>query len=114
MKLNINFNKKLEPLINSSEELSNWFEKNQEVMAYYELNHPGCLHFEGSSASFDVLVLGRMANACLSWLESELTPDEEKVQLAIDSIDAIYEVSKNLLSDVAKGKYSIKSNEKKI
>lgn len=29
MKLDVNFKKEIEPLINSSEALANWFEKNQ-------------------------------------------------------------------------------------
>ena len=41
MKLDVNFKKEIEPLINSSEALANWFEKNQEMMAYFEMTHPG-------------------------------------------------------------------------
>ncbi len=50
MKLDVNFKKEIEPLINSSEALANWFEKNQEMMAYFEMTHPGCLHFENTNA----------------------------------------------------------------
>ena len=108
MELNINFNKKIEPLINSSEALSEWFEKNQERMAYYDLVHPGCNHFENSNANFDVKVLGRMANHSLTWLETEYPySDEEKVQNATMKIAEIYEEYKERLSDVAKEKYFI-------
>ena len=108
MKLNINFNKKIEPLINSSEALSNWFETNQEWMAYFELTHPGCNHFEDSGVSFDVKVLGRMANASLTCLETKLPySDEERVQSAIIAISNIYDESKECLSDAAKERYFI-------
>ena len=113
MELNINFNKKLEPLINSDERLANWFERNQDWMAYFELTHPGCTHFEEGIASYDVKVLGRMANSCLTWLERKLPySDEEKVQNAINAIAEIYEESKDCLSDNAKELYHI-SVEKK-
>ena len=112
MKLNINFNKKIEPLINSSEALSEWFEKNQEMMVYYELTHPSCNHFENSKANFDVKVLGRMANRSLNWLETEYQySDEEKVQNATMTIAEIYEESKERLSDVAKERYFINVEE---
>ena len=116
MKLNINFNKKLEPLINSSEELSDWFEKNQDTMAYLELTHPNCLHFENNSmASTDTKVLGRMANTCLIWLETTLPnySDEEKVENAILSIADIYYENYEKISLNAKEKYFI-STEKYI
>ena len=81
MKLDVNFKKEIEPLINSSEALANWFEKNQEMMAYFEMTHPGCLHFENTNANYDVKVLGRMANGCLTWLESKIPySDEDKVK----------------------------------
>ena len=117
MELNINFNKKIEPLINSSEILSEWFEKNQEWMAYYELTHPGCNHFENSNANFDVKVLGRMANGSLTWLETKLPySDEEKVQNATMTIAGIYEESKECLSDGAKERFfiNVKDLEKKV
>ncbi len=77
-------------------------------MAYYELTSPGCLHFENSCASLDVKVLGRMANECLTWLETK-TPcsNEEKVQNATIAISEIYNDSKDELSEVAKERYFI-------
>lgn len=108
MELNINFNKKISSLVNSSESLSNWFEKNQEMMAYFEMTHPGCLHFENTNANYDVKVLGRMANGTLTWLETNLPySNEEKVRNAEMSIASIYDLEKDHLSDVAKEKYFI-------
>ena len=108
MELNINFNKKISPLVNSSESLSNLFEKNQEMMAYFEMTHPGCLHFENTNANYDVKVLGRMANGTLTWLETNLPySNEEKVRNAEMSIASIYDLEKDHLSDVAKEKYFI-------
>lgn len=106
MKLNVNFNKKIEPLINSSESLSDWFEKNQKMMAYFEMTYPGCSHFE--VANYDVKVLCRMASDALTWLETDSPySDEEKVNNAIISIASIYDSAKERLSDVAKRKYYI-------
>ncbi len=108
MKLDVNFKKEIEPLINSSEALANWFEKNQEMMAYFEMTHPGCLHFENTNANYDVKVLGRMANGCLTWLESKLPySDEDKVKYASVAIASIYDIEKDHLSDVARDKYFI-------
>ena len=111
MELNCNFKKRIEPLINSSEALSEWFEKNQDWMAYYELTHPGCLHFEDSIAQFDVVVLGRMANGCLRWLETRKEiSDEEKVYNAVATIAEIYDEYKDCLSDGAKERYYINTD----
>ena len=38
MKLNINFDQSLESVINSCEPLAEWFERNQETMAYFDHN----------------------------------------------------------------------------
>ena len=114
MKLNINFNSKLAPLINSSEALADWFEKNQETMAYLELTHPNCLHFEDNSmASTDTKVLGRMANTCLVWLETTLPnySNEEKVENAVLSMADIYFENYKDISQNAKEKYFISTHE---
>ena len=112
MKLNKNFNQEIESLINSSEALSDWFEKNQESMAYFELTHPGCLHFDNSYAHLDYHVLGKMANACLEWLETPYNyTDEEKVQNAINSIAFIYDKTESLLSPTARELYAINVEE---
>ena len=108
MELNINFKRELEPLINSSESLADWFEKNQEMMAYFEMTHPGCLHFENTNANYDVKMLGRMASGCLTWLETKLPySNEEKVKNASMAIALIYDMAKEHLSDVARDKYFI-------
>lgn len=48
MELNFNFNKSLESTINLCPPLADWFERNQDIMAYFELTHKGCV-FEDSS-----------------------------------------------------------------
>ena len=113
MILDCNFNKKIEPLINSSYALTDWFEKNQNYMAYFELTSPGCLHLEEyPQASLDIKVLGRMASSCLTWLETDLPyTDSDKVAFAIASIDELYNSFKDHLSDEAKIKYSINTSE---
>ncbi len=68
-------------------------------MAYYELTHAGCLHFEDSGASMDIRVLGRMANAALSVLEGK-TPKPvlhllEK-DFGMDSIEKMSALEKRL------------------
>ena len=68
MKLDPSFNKEIEPLINSSKSLTKWFRKNQGMMVYFQMTHPGCLHFEKIPAHYDVKILGRMASECLTWL----------------------------------------------
>ena len=115
MELNSNFNKKIKPLINSSESLSDWFERNQDWMAYFDFTHPGCNHFESLDAHIDIKVLGRMADASLSWLETSLPySKEEKVQNAINSIAEIYEESKDYLSEIAKEKFFINTEDLKF
>lgn len=111
MELNSNFNKKLEPLINSDERLANWFEINQDCMVYYGLTHAGCTHLE-KEIGFVVKVLGRMANACLTWLETNLSySDEEKVEKAISEMAKIYEEFKDYLSDEARETFYISAEK---
>ena len=112
MILNENFDKKIEPLINSSYALTDWFERNQDAMAYFELTKPNCLHFEDTSANIDIKVLGRMASNCLSYLESDLPYiDKEKVAYAIISINTLYNAFKERLSEEAKNNYYINTDE---
>ena len=108
MELNQNFNKELEGTINSCQPLADWFERNQEMMAYFELTHKGCLHFEKSSANADVVVLGRMANAGLTWLEAPKAlniPEETKAYNAAMAIAMVYEEDKTRLSETARTQY---------
>lgn len=106
MELNINFDKSLEKTINSFQPLADWFERNQETMAYFELTKKGCLHFENSHASYDIITLGRMANAGLTCLESKLQiSPEDKAKFAAFSIANIYEEQKEGLSNVARIQY---------
>ncbi len=72
-------------------------------MAYFELTEPNCLHFEDSAANLDIKVLGRMANSCLSHLESDLPyTDNGKVAYAIISINTLYNTFKDRLSEATK------------
>ena len=113
MKLNINFDKSLEEIINTCPPLADWFERNQETMAYFELTHKGCLHFnESSMTSADVIVLGKMANAGLNYLESRLPISaEDKAKYAAFSIANIYNEEQFRLSDNAKTQYYIDVEE---
>jgi len=107
MKLNINFNKSIEEIINSCQPLADWFERNQDIMAYFELTHKCCLHFEDNAfASFDIVVLGRMANACLNCLETRLPISKEnKAKYAAFSIANIFNAEQEKLSENAKNLY---------
>lgn len=109
MKLNINFDQSLESVINSCEPLAEWFERNQETMAYFGLIHKGCLHFnDNPMASYDVKALGKMANAGLTLLEAPKAlriSDEEKAYNAAMSIAMVYEEEKEKLSDNARTSY---------
>lgn len=108
MQLNNNFKKEIEDTINFYQPLADWFDRNQETMAYFELTHKGCLHFENSSANSDIIILGRMANAGLTWLEAPKAlniPQETKAYNASMAIAMVYEENKLNLSDDAKIKY---------
>ena len=111
MKLNCNFDPTLESVINLCPPLADWFERNQETMAYFELTHKGCLHFEESSmVSTDIRALGRMANAGLTWLEvpkSSNISNQEKATNAALAIAGVYEEEKEELNETAKVQYYI-------
>lgn len=109
MFLNINFNPEIEKTILLSKPLTDWFTKNQNTMAYFELTHMGCLHFEDSSMALnDIRVLGRMANAALTWLEGEFPlTQEERASKAAQAIAIIYESEKEGLNEIAQELYSI-------
>ena len=111
MKLNINFNQEFEKVINQSAALSDWFSRNQERMAYLELTHAGCLHFENTIASYDNIVLGRMANACLTDLE---TFEEDCAAKAVNDIAEIYEIEKEQLTTTAKKNLFINTELDKV
>ena len=111
--LNQNFDPNMESTILLCKPLADWFARNQETMAYFELTKPGCLHFEGTNANPDVIALGRMANAGLMWVTSyskEYT-EEEKAFNAAFSIAQVYEQEKSKLSDNAKKQYAINTEE---
>lgn len=115
MKLDINFNPALESTINLCEPLANWFERNQETMAYFGFIHKKCLSSKNSSyGSTDFYVLNKMANAALTWLEApktlKISPKEKAINAAI-SIASVYEEEKERLSEIAKIKYYLNTEE---
>lgn len=113
MILDHNFDQSLESIINECLPLANWFERNQEQMAYFELTHPGCLHLEETYTRQDNIILGRMASAALTALSvknSKLSPEEKAISAAV-SIAEIYEKDKNDLSSIAKTKFHIDLTE---
>ena len=106
MELNINFDKSLEKIINTCPPLADWFDRNQDTMAYYDLKHPGCTHFENSHANPDLVALGRMANAALTCLASKLPiSQEEKARFAAFSIATVYDGEELNLSENARIQY---------
>ena len=108
MLLNKGFNKKIEPIINSSDELLNWFDINQDLMTFYKLDHPGCLQYESYKiADEDIKVLGRMANHCLTVLELYDCSYQDKIVQAIKGMFIIYQLNKDNLSDIAKNRLYI-------
>lgn len=114
MELNFNFNKSLESTINLCPPLADWFERNQDIMAYFELTHKGCVFEDSSMASTDIKVLSKMANAGLTWLEApktiEILPEEKAINAAV-SIASVYAKEKEKLSDTAKEQYYINLEE---
>ncbi|MCI8331185.1 MAG: hypothetical protein HFE04_03710 [Bacilli bacterium] len=110
MILNSNFSPRVESVIIWNSELANWFVRNQEWLAYFELTHSGCLHFENSSfANNDVRILGRMANAAYRYIElnNDRISELERADLAVQAMTEIYEQNKELLSKNAKKLYAI-------
>lgn len=108
MKLDNNFDSRLESIINTCDPLANWFSRNQESMAYLELTHANCLNFEDSYAASDIKALSRMANAALICLEnSSSTSQEETAVNAAIAIALVYEQELPNLSREAKLKYYI-------
>lgn len=98
MEFNISFNKEIEYLISSCTPLVNWFERNQELMIY----------FEDENTNYDIKVLERMTNDSLTWLETKLPyTDEDKARYAAMSIAFIYDIEKENLSDLAKKMFYI-------
>lgn len=114
--LNPSFDQNMEEIILLCKPLADWFERNQEAMAYFEFIKPGCLHFEGTHANHDVVALGRMANAALMWLasDSEEYTKEQKAFNAAFSIAQVYEQEKSKITDVAKDLYAINTEKLKV
>lgn len=113
MGLNIKFDRHIGWIIDKNKSLYDWFERNQDLMEYYELTHAGCLHFEDSTmASKNVHVLGRMANAALTILEDKGPVDAiERADKAAKAIAEIYELNKDDLSENARKLYAIDTED---
>ena len=112
MKLNKEFNKKIEPIVNSSRTLTIWFDRNQDLMTYYGLTFPGCLQYEEYDlADEDLRTLGRMANYCLTVLENYNTSYKNKIEHAIKGMTIIYMTEKENLSDVGRLRLAIDTKE---
>ena len=112
MKLNKEFNKKIEPIVNSSRTLTIWFDRNQDLMTYYGLTFPGCLQYEEYDLTDeDLRTLGRMANYCLTVLENYNTSYKNKIEHAIKGMTIIYMTEKENLSDVGRLRLAIDTKE---
>lgn len=111
MKLNSNFDPSLEEIINLCAPLADWFSRNQETMAYFEMTHYGCLQFNNSHmVNEDVVALEKMANASLAWLETPkklIISPEEKATNAAFAIAMVYEDEKEKISEEARNQYYI-------
>lgn len=109
MILNSNFNPKVEEIVVFSKSLTSWFSRNQEWLAYFELTHAGCTQFENSATcSDDIKILGRMANAALTYIETKKDLSApERAKLAEDAIYNIYEEYKENLSANARRQYAL-------
>ncbi len=94
--------------------LAEWFERNQEAMAYLDLIHKGGLAmYNDYNFSMDARMLSKMANAALTWLETpdfSIKPFDKAFNAAI-SISIIYEKEKDYLSDTARDLYYINMEE---
>lgn len=108
MILNNNFDHDLESIINTCQPLASWFSRNQDQMAYLELTKPGCLHLEGTYATHDIIVLGRMASAALIYLSSKdkNLSSEEKAMAAAFAIFEIYERERKKYKQISSYKIS--------
>lgn len=107
----------IETLIKSSRELTEWFDRNMPVIEYYGLTKDDCLKFENGK-NYDLMILGRMLNACyktlgmkLDYLQSikpELINDEVRVGVAISSMEEIYKEAEAHLTDTSRNKLFIR------
>lgn len=113
MKITSNFDPSLEPVINSYPPLADWFERNQNSMAYYEFINSNCLHFQKAPFTpFQIQILGEMAHVGFIELEKKNLSKEERALNATIAIKEVYEENKDRLQDDAKKQLLI--NEKTI
>ncbi len=113
MKLNTNFDQKLEPIINLYQPLADWFERNQEVMASLGLTHEGCSNNFSTITSLDFQALAIMADVGLKWLsikKADISPEEKAINAAV-SIASVYNEEKEWLSKTARTLYYIDMKE---
>ena len=106
----------IERLINLSPELEDWFLRNQDKMATLGLTYQGCCNKR--LEEIDDKILGLMAHACFTWLEStyEKYDDDDKINGAIDLMNRFYESKEEGLSSLAQEAYRINfiSNKKEL
>lgn len=112
MKLNINFKKEYEEIINANQELADWFERNQKTMVHLDLTDKDCTDYEDNPfATQKDIVLGKMSKTGLKWLE-DLLPidisDELKAHMVAFAMGIEYEKNKKLLSNYEKRQLYIK------
>lgn len=114
MKISINFDPSLEPVINSYPPLANWFERNQESMKYFEFVGSNYKHHLNYCLGFSpsVKILGKMAQAGFVELEKTNLSNEERALNATISMKKVYEENEPYLPDDAKEQLLI--NEKTI
>lgn len=113
MKLNTNFDQKLEPIINLYQPLDDWFERNQEVMASLGLTHEGYSNNFSAMTSLDLQALAIMADIGLKWLsikKADISPEEKAINAAV-SIASVYNEEKEWLSKTARTLYDIDMKE---
>ena len=113
MILNEGFNKDIEPIINSSTTLTDWFDRNQDLLTFYGLDHPGNYMYERIDLKDDdIKVLGRMANHCLTVLEFYDAPYIDKIKYAIKGMTFIYNTEFDKLSEYGKMRLYITNKER--
>lgn len=103
--MNLIFDQSIVEIINTYPPLVDWFEKNQEMLAYFELTHKDCSHLH-NGCSLDLQVLQKMTNAGFAYLESTYPISHlEKAMFAALSMANIYNKNIQNLSENARKNY---------
>lgn len=93
--------------INQYAPLADWFNKNSFCISYFGLFNPHIGSYLPDSANFDNLIIEKMVNIALFWLDSEeYTPYERAVYAAL-AINKIYEENKEKISSKSRESFSI-------